>query len=125
MLQTPSTAAVAWQRSAVCRGRGCQTQPPGSTLCSLQPGASCPCRGWKLDYILNTHHHWDHTGGNQALKAQHNLQVSPGTWPGHILVRCISNEVSFRLTGRGLVPQQSRGADAGERLRITGSMIGN
>lgn len=32
-------------------------------------------RGWKLDYIFNTHHHWDHTGGNEALKAQHNLQV--------------------------------------------------
>lgn len=32
-------------------------------------------RGWKLDYILNTHHHWDHTGGNEALKKQYNLQV--------------------------------------------------
>ncbi len=26
-------------------------------------------RGWKLDYILNTHHHQDHAGGNLALKA--------------------------------------------------------
>jgi len=26
-------------------------------------------RGWKLTHILNTHHHWDHTGGNPALKA--------------------------------------------------------
>ncbi len=25
--------------------------------------------GWKLTHILNTHHHWDHTGGNPALKA--------------------------------------------------------
>jgi glyoxylase-like metal-dependent hydrolase (beta-lactamase superfamily II) len=32
-------------------------------------------RGWKPDFILNTHHHWDHTGGNEALKAQHKLQV--------------------------------------------------
>lgn len=23
---------------------------------------------WKLDYVLNTHHHWDHTGGNLELK---------------------------------------------------------
>lgn len=26
-------------------------------------------RGWKLDYIFNTHHHYDHTGGNLELKA--------------------------------------------------------
>ena len=26
-------------------------------------------RGWKLDWILNTHHHADHAGGNLALKA--------------------------------------------------------
>lgn len=27
-------------------------------------------QGWKLDYILNTHHHFDHAGGNLALKAR-------------------------------------------------------
>ncbi len=25
-------------------------------------------RGWTLTHILNTHHHWDHTGANLALK---------------------------------------------------------
>ncbi len=25
-------------------------------------------RNWKLDFILNTHHHWDHVGGNLELK---------------------------------------------------------
>ena len=25
-------------------------------------------RGWRLTHILNTHHHWDHIGGNLALK---------------------------------------------------------
>jgi hydroxyacylglutathione hydrolase len=26
--------------------------------------------GWRLSYILTTHHHWDHTDGNLALKAE-------------------------------------------------------
>ena len=25
-------------------------------------------RGWTLDWVLSTHHHADHTGGNLALK---------------------------------------------------------
>ena len=27
-------------------------------------------QGWKLTHILNTHHHFDHAGGNEALKTQ-------------------------------------------------------
>jgi hydroxyacylglutathione hydrolase len=27
-------------------------------------------KGWQLTHILNTHHHFDHAGGNEALKAQ-------------------------------------------------------
>lgn len=27
-------------------------------------------RGWQLTHILNTHHHFDHAGGNEALKKQ-------------------------------------------------------
>lgn len=33
------------------------------------------CRGLKLDFILNTHHHWDHTGGNEELKSKFNCTV--------------------------------------------------
>jgi len=29
----------------------------------------------KLDYILNTHHHWDHTDGNKQLKKYTNAKV--------------------------------------------------
>lgn len=32
-------------------------------------------RGWRLTHILNTHHHWDHTGGNPELKARHGAKV--------------------------------------------------
>lgn len=32
--------------------------------------AACEHLGRRLTHILNTHHHWDHTGGNLALKKQ-------------------------------------------------------
>lgn len=32
-------------------------------------------RGLKLTHILNTHHHWDHSGGNRELKAAHGAEV--------------------------------------------------
>lgn len=32
-------------------------------------------RGWKLTHILNTHHHWDHTGANLALKERYGLTI--------------------------------------------------
>ena len=31
--------------------------------------------GWELTHILNTHHHPDHTGGNEALKAKTGARV--------------------------------------------------
>jgi hydroxyacylglutathione hydrolase len=42
-------------------------------------------RDLKLSYILNTHHHWDHTGGNAALKqATGALVVGPEKDRGRI-----------------------------------------
>ena len=32
-------------------------------------------RGWSLDYILNTHHHFDHVEGNEALKAETGCKI--------------------------------------------------
>lgn len=32
-------------------------------------------KGWQLDYILNTHHHFDHAGGNEELKAKTGCQI--------------------------------------------------
>jgi Metallo-beta-lactamase superfamily len=36
-------------------------------------------RGWKLTHILNTHHHWDHTGGNEELKTNGVQVFGPAT----------------------------------------------
>ncbi len=32
-------------------------------------------KNWKLNYVLNTHHHWDHTGGNLELKQATGCQI--------------------------------------------------
>jgi hydroxyacylglutathione hydrolase len=53
-----------------------------SGLCAVvDPSEAPPVRaaldrtGWKLTHILNTHHHFDHTGGNVALKEAFGAQV--------------------------------------------------
>jgi hydroxyacylglutathione hydrolase len=54
----------------------------GSGLCAVvdpsEPGpveAALRARGVKLTHILNTHYHWDHTGGNSALKQAYGAVV--------------------------------------------------
>lgn len=37
--------------------------------------AELETRGWALTHIFNTHHHWDHTGANLALKERYGLTV--------------------------------------------------
>lgn len=32
-------------------------------------------KNWNLNYILNTHHHNDHTGGNLDLKERYGAKV--------------------------------------------------
>src|SRR3954464_11270404 len=40
----------------------------------VDPGDAAPLlaetkrRGWTITQVWNTHHHWDHTGGNPAIK---------------------------------------------------------
>ena len=40
-------------------------------------------KGWELTHIINTHHHYDHTGGIQALVELYNCEVY-GPKGGHI-----------------------------------------
>ncbi|GAA0581910.1 hydroxyacylglutathione hydrolase [Rhizomicrobium electricum] len=37
--------------------------------------AALKARGARLTHILNTHHHWDHSGGNRDLKAAYGAEV--------------------------------------------------
>jgi hydroxyacylglutathione hydrolase len=38
--------------------------------------AALAATGWRLTHILNTHHHFDHIGGNQALKAATGARIA-------------------------------------------------
>lgn len=37
--------------------------------------AALAARGWSLSHIFNTHHHYDHAGGNEALKKQWSCEI--------------------------------------------------
>ena len=51
LLREPATGAVAAVDPS-------EAKPVAAKLAAL---------GWTLTHILNTHHHWDHTGGNLEL----------------------------------------------------------
>ena len=52
-----------------------------NTVAIVDPSEFMPCDAiisknyQKLDFILNTHHHYDHVGGNEELKKKYNSKV--------------------------------------------------
>ena len=52
-----------------------------NTVAMVDPSEFIPCDSIisknykKLDFILNTHHHYDHVGGNEELKKKYNSKV--------------------------------------------------
>jgi hydroxyacylglutathione hydrolase len=46
---------------------------PGDAAPAL---AECKRRGWTVTQVWNTHHHWDHSGGNLAIKEATGCMVS-------------------------------------------------
>ena len=55
--------------------------PSGETAV-VDPGDAAPAlaeaerRGWRITQVWNTHHHWDHSGGNVAMKEATGCTVS-------------------------------------------------
>jgi hydroxyacylglutathione hydrolase len=57
-------------------------EPEAGITAVVDPAVAAPvlerlrARGWKLDWILSTHHHADHTGGNLELKQATGCRVA-------------------------------------------------
>jgi len=55
--------------------------PENKNTCVIDPSEADPIinflkkKNLKLDYILNTHHHYDHVGGNSELKKLYNAKI--------------------------------------------------
>ncbi len=59
-------------------------------------------RGLSLTYILNTHHHWDHTGGNAELKKKYNAKVlSPCLYSA--LLSGLSLQMLYKFKSSGVL----------------------
>ncbi len=77
---------------------------------------ACEELGRGLTHILNTHHHWDHTGGNLELKSHYNCRIigaktDAARIPG--LDEAVSEDAPVRLDGVCIrvleVPGHTRG----------------
>lgn len=68
-------------------------------------------RGLALTAILNTHHHWDHVGGNEMLRVRH-----PGV------------RIFGHASDRGRIPGQTEFLEAGDAVRfgeVAGTFLHN
>ncbi|HJN77668.1 MAG TPA: hydroxyacylglutathione hydrolase [Myxococcota bacterium] len=74
-------------------------------------------RGWSLDWIITTHHHWDHTGANLALKEATGCRV---VGSGHDRDRIPGIDVELRDADRW-----SFGDDEAEVLFVPGHTRGH
>jgi len=56
-------------------------EPEAGAVAAVDPSVAEPViealatLGWRLTHVLNTHHHWDHTGGNLELKERFRCTV--------------------------------------------------
>lgn len=74
-------------------------------------------RKWPLHYVLNTHHHWDHTGGNLALQKTTGCRIAGFTGDAH---RIPGMNIALEENGRFLL-----GASEARILFIPGHTLGH
>jgi hydroxyacylglutathione hydrolase len=95
-------------------------EPSGETAV-IDPGDAGPVlaeakrRGWTISQIWNTHHHWDHTGGNLALKQATGARVSGPA----------AEDIKGRDVGLSEGSTLGIGAHAGRVIEIPGHTLGH
>ena len=67
--------------------------------------AACKEKGWELTHIWNTHHHFDHVGGNLELQKSHGVEI---IGPGHDVKR---------------IPGLTKGVHGGESFTFGGHEV--
>jgi hydroxyacylglutathione hydrolase len=93
----------------------------GGETAVVDPGDAGPAiaeagrRGWTISQVWNTHHHWDHTGGNQAIKDATGCTVS-GPAAEDIKIRDVALSEGSAL---------SIGNHAGRAMEIPGHTLGH
>ena len=87
----------------------------------VDPGDPAPAlaeaqrRGWRISQVWNTHHHWDHTGGNEAIKDATGCTVSaPAT-----------EQIAGRDVALAEGSELRIGAHVGRALEIPGHTLGH
>jgi len=79
--------------------------------------AQCDVKGWTLSHIFNTHHHWDHTGGNLQLAQQNPSLTIIG--PSHDAARIpgltqgVSGEETFKFGQHSIQVLETPGHTSG------------
>ena len=77
--------------------------------------AECERRGWTITQVWNTHHHWDHTGGNAKIKEA----------TGALISAPAAEEIKVRDVGLSEGSELRIGNHLGRVIEIPGHTLGH
>ena len=95
--------------------------PASDETAVVDPGDAAPPlaeaerRGWSITQVWNTHHHWDHTGGNQVMKDAIGCTVSGPA----------AEDIKARDVGLSEGSELRIGAHVGRVIEIPGHTLGH